>query len=126
MSKFLKVPRYDFKDSRRFTVVLEDELHYHSDILKTIIVVPAGFETDGASVPKFYWFRIPPFGKHFKAAIIHDFLCDIGNPLRPEVNFKVAAKVFREALKVCGVGWLRRNTMYQAVRRAGPRFKAKD
>lgn len=126
MSKFLKVPKYDFKDFRKFTVILEGELHYRSDILETTIVVPAGFETDGASVPKFYWFRIPPFGKHFKAAIVHDFLCDIGNPLRPKVDFKVAAKIFREALKVCEVDWLRRNTMYQAVRWAGPRFKTRD
>lgn len=39
-----------------------------------IIVVPAGFVTDLASVPRLVWSFYPPDGPWAKAAIIHDFL----------------------------------------------------
>ena len=38
------------------------------------IVVPAGFVTDLASVPRAVWSFYPPDGPWAKAAIIHDFL----------------------------------------------------
>lgn len=37
------------------------------------IIIPAGFETDGASVPRLLWFLMPPFGVLLKGAILHDF-----------------------------------------------------
>ena len=40
----------------------------------TRIVVPAGFVTDGASVPRVFWRIVPPFGLHFNAAVVHDWL----------------------------------------------------
>lgn len=40
------------------------------------ITVPAGFETDFASIPKWAddWFGLNPNGKYAKAAVIHDWL----------------------------------------------------
>ncbi len=38
------------------------------------IIIPAGFETDLASVPKFLWSFFPPFGDDLIAYIIHDYL----------------------------------------------------
>lgn len=38
------------------------------------IVIPAGFETDLSSVPKFLWGLFPPFGRGLLAYLIHDFL----------------------------------------------------
>ncbi len=38
------------------------------------IKVPSGFRTDLASVPRPMWSILPPFGKHSRAAIIHDYL----------------------------------------------------
>lgn len=38
------------------------------------IALPAGTLTDGASVPRFLWSLIPPTGRHFAAAILHDDL----------------------------------------------------
>ena len=38
------------------------------------IVVPAGFVTDYASIPRALTFIIPPRGKYNRPAIIHDFL----------------------------------------------------
>lgn len=39
-----------------------------------LIIVPAGFVTDLASVPRMVWSFYPPDGPWAKAAIIHDFL----------------------------------------------------
>lgn len=42
------------------------------------ITVPAGFMTDGASVPRILWWFLPPWGdRATRAAIIHDFACDM-------------------------------------------------
>jgi hypothetical protein len=38
------------------------------------VVVPKGFETDFASVPRVFWTIIPPDGKYTKAAVVHDYL----------------------------------------------------
>ena len=37
-----------------------------------VVTVPAGFDTDGASVPRVFWSVLDPFGPYFKAAVIHD------------------------------------------------------
>src|SRR5687767_15087853 len=40
--------------------------------------VPAGTETDGASIPRIFWVTHPPFtGKYRRAAVIHDHYCRI-------------------------------------------------
>src|SRR4051812_2279337 len=39
-----------------------------------LIVAPAGFVTDLASIPRIVWSVYPPDGPWVKAAIIHDFL----------------------------------------------------
>ena len=39
--------------------------------------VPKGYETNGADVPKLFWWFVPPFKPKFLPAIIvHDYLCD--------------------------------------------------
>ena len=76
---------------------LDDYLIYLSDIIGRIIV-PLGFETDLASVPRLPIFYALWGGKAHYEAVIHDYLyredCD------PIVSFKVANKVFLEAMKV--------------------------
>jgi len=39
-----------------------------------LIVVPAGFITDLASIPRLFWNILPPFGKYTAGAVIHDYL----------------------------------------------------
>lgn len=41
-----------------------------------IVVVPTGYLTDGASIPRIFRGYINPWGRHARAAIIHDVLCD--------------------------------------------------
>ena len=105
--------------------ILNHSLHYHSDFLGKIIVVPKGFVSDGASVPRALWSLYPPFGRYLEAAIVHDWFCVLGQKEASPIDYRDAAKVFKEAMKVCGVSWWRRNKMYWAVRLGGPRFKAK-
>ena len=127
-AQFIQIPKYEFiKLSRkpfRRGVLLKGPLVYYSKQLRDCVCVPSGFQSDGASVPKFLWDRMPPFGKYLEAAIVHDFYCTLGRDGRSPIGFRQAAKIFREAMAACGVGWYRRNIMYQAVRWFGPKFKS--
>jgi len=37
------------------------------------IIIPAGFITDGASIPRWLWWFISPFGPLLEGALVHDF-----------------------------------------------------
>ena len=39
-----------------------------------VVVVPIGFRTDLASVPRVLWALLPPFGRYDAAAVLHDYL----------------------------------------------------
>jgi len=47
------------------------------------IIIPAGFETDGASVPRLFWNIMLPYGKLRYGAIPHDFFYQHGYLLSP-------------------------------------------
>lgn len=74
-------------------------------------VVPRGFRTDFASVPRGLWNIIPPVGLYGKATVLRDYLCET-----KIVSRKEADRLFLEAMEVLGVGWLKRKTMYFGVR----------
>lgn len=74
-------------------------------------LVPAGFITDGASVPRAFWSIFPHDGGSFPAAIIHDW--DYMHSLGTR---KQADKRFLSNMKRCGLGWLHRLIIYRAVR----------
>jgi hypothetical protein len=128
-------------------VRLIDSLEYRvgqADSPETIIV-PAGFETDFASIPWGLWNLFPPLGPWARPAIIHDFLYAtagdglwprgkglvlmrnwITGPIRktwcaPTYSRKEADRVFLEALGVVEppVPAWRRQVMYRAVRLGG-------
>lgn len=86
-------------------------------------VVPAGFTTDGASVPELaQWLTgWKPWDEPQRwAAIVHDWAyCS------PGVRKLWADRAFREVLRSEGAGWLRRWAMYAAVRvGGGPAYRA--
>lgn len=78
------------------------------------VVVPNGFKTDYASVPKIFRNIINTYGKHGKAAVVHDWLysknCNI------DITRAEADKIFLEIMKECGVGTIKRQFMYRMVR----------
>lgn len=83
------------------------------------VYVPAGYLTDGASVPRIFWNLLPPWGKYGAAAIVHDYLCEFleiqvdGIPQR--ITRKQADLILLEAMEVLEVPWLTRNVMHGAV-----------
>ena len=99
----------DTGDGRNYRLL--KNLMYFSGPLR--IVVPKGFETDYASVPRFLWNIIPPTGKYSRAAVVHDYL------YRSQITSRVVADaIFYEAMRALGVTW-RCWIMYMAVRLFG-------
>lgn len=102
----------------RSTWRLQTDLAYLSE-LYGMIVVPAGFETDFASVPRVpiaWWLA---GGTADASAVIHDYLVRRHYP-QCKISWRRAADVFREAMKHEGVPAWRRWLMYHAVLGADP------
>lgn len=85
------------------------------------IVIPAGFETDWASVPWWADGVVPSFGPYAPATIPHDYLYSLGGRLPDGRTFtrKQADDLFLDLLKELGVPWWKRSLMYRAVRTGG-------
>jgi hypothetical protein len=94
---------------------LAHPLEFESVALGRTITVPAGFETDFASVPRLplaYWLF---GGVADEAAVIHDYA--YSGALR--VTRKQADELFSEAMKACGTAAWRRGPMWLGVRLFG-------
>lgn len=78
------------------------------------IVVPAGFESDAASVPRLFWRTFPPWGRYTPAAVVHDWLYVCRHDPRAEAD-----AVFLELMAHLRVPWLQRRLMFRAVRLFG-------
>lgn len=79
------------------------------------IVVPRGFRTDFASIPRVFRVALDPANDVAPAALVHDFLYTCGQ----FEERALADRVFLDALRANGVGWIRARTMWAAVRLAG-------
>jgi hypothetical protein len=54
--------------------------------------VPTGYKTNGADIPRAFWWFVPPFKpKYLPAVIMHDYLCDLK-------EYELADNVFEEML----------------------------
>lgn len=84
-------------------------------------LVPSGFETDFASVPRMFWWLLPRHGRWTKAAVLHDFLWREAK--KGNISFCDADGIFRRVMRELGVGYLRRRLMWAAVRWAGGALK---
>jgi len=97
----------------RWKLVSFFEYHVGSFPSDEVIRVPAGFETDFASVPRLFWPIFPPYGATYgKAAVVHDFLW---TQARSRQDLRRAAHVFSGALAVLGAPLLTRLLMVAAV-----------
>ena len=83
------------------------------------ITVPAGYLTDGGTIPRLFWVAIPPWGDHGQAAILHDHLCEYlvvsNNGTSQAITRKQADEILLTAMEVTGVPKLKRNIIYYAV-----------
>lgn len=96
-------------------VIRNSEVRYRftADYLIHGIIIPKGFETDGASVPKIFWWAFPPVEIYFGSAVVHDFQLESG------VDWKSAERDFKINLKSDGVSDSRIFLMVNAVRLYG-------
>lgn len=80
------------------------------------ITAPAGFETDGASIPRFFWRLIgPPLaGKYAPAAVLHDYLYQ-----RQIFTRRGSDVVFKFMMETLGVPQWKINLIYYGVRLGG-------
>ena len=104
-----------FQGGRQFFRLAEPYFLDLNGAIRLTLTVPAGFETDFASVPRLLWPLFPPTGPWLEASIVHDF-CYSGQV--PFSRF-LADALFRELMKLYGVPLWRRVLMYYAVRLFG-------
>jgi hypothetical protein len=95
------------------TWALVDPLVYQGS--RQRFVVPAGFRTDFATVPRPVAWLVPRFGAYTLAAILHDWLCTEGI-LSGAVTSSQADGIFRRVMRESGVPVLRRWLMWAGVR----------
>lgn len=71
------------------------------------VTVPAGYLTDGASVPRVFWSMLPPWGAYGQAAVVHDLICEylsiVDNGILKRINRKRCDDILDEAMGVLGV-----------------------
>jgi len=80
------------------------------------ITVKKGFDFDGASIPKWLWsiYGSPLNGNYVVASLIHD-----GLYASQKVTKSVSDKIFLDIMKQSSVGYIKRTSMYLAVRVLG-------
>lgn len=85
--------------------------------------VPAGYQTDGASIPRFFQPLIggPWTEAYIKAAVVHDFYIR-----RQSVSAESVHKVFYMALLAAGTDLSRARQMHFAVGKFGPQWQQID
>jgi hypothetical protein len=81
------------------------------------VVVPAGFITDFASVPRILWSIYPPTGRYSKATVIHDYLYSAGKSMGYDRKF--CDKMLLNGMEALDVGFFVRLPMYIGVRLFG-------
>jgi Protein of unknown function (DUF1353) len=82
------------------------------------VVIPKGFLTDLASVPRMFWPIFPPWEQYGPAALLHDYLYSQRSWSR-----KQSDESFKLVMGQLGVSSFTRNMIYIAVRFGGARAK---
>jgi len=76
-------------------VILEKDYKINEDF-----VIPAGFKSDGATIPRLLWWFIPPFKpKYLPAVIVHDYLCNLEKYRQADVWFSYLLLQIEDSFK---------------------------
>jgi hypothetical protein len=94
--------------------MLTEPLEYQDG--QKIYVVPAGFVTNFASIPRPARILITGHGRERLAATLHDYL------YFTKYDRRHADKLFLKAMESSGVNWFLRHAMHKAVRVGGWAF----
>lgn len=127
MSSFTKPLIVEVFDNGRKFKVVEPFTYYRENNEKEVLTVPAGFETDFASIPRIFWNIYPPTGggtkrtSYGKCAVLHDAAYQFGWYSRKECD-----KLFLEAMEAIGVGKFTRYLFYYCVRLFAKNHYMKD
>lgn len=87
-----------------------------------LIIVNAGYVTNGADIPRLFWRLYPPFSpEYMPAVVIHDYLCDkaideYANKADLQDKFLYADNAFREILERLDISKSKVKVFYNAVR----------
>ncbi len=130
MAGFLTPLDLEYIDGCHWKVIKSFEYCLKEPDAPDRVVIPEGFITDFASIPRVLWPVLPPTGKYGKAAVVHDALytnrtvtmmwADPESTLTARyVNRGQADHILLEAMQVLGVSWLTRSTVYAGVRSGG-------
>lgn len=92
---------------------LEKPFHYVPRSRERVVIVPIGFESDLASVPRIPVIFAAYGGRGSWAAIIHDYLCHQAQDHVPDR--RIADEIFLEALQDAGMSQAEAWPMYIAV-----------
>lgn len=102
--------------------------YYYADVERDeVIVIPAGFEFDLATIPRPIWWLIAPFDLSIVAPLVHDFQYyhkGITPTLSGHVTYsrRESDRLFNRIMKDESVPMWRRRLAYSAVRAFGWAF----
>ena len=90
----------------------------------TVYIVPKGFSTDGASIPRFLWplFGTPMEVPRLYVALLHDYLYTIGPKVDPDPKCVLRAQadlIYRDFNIQLGCPKVRTNVEYWFIRKCG-------
>jgi len=92
----------------------EVDEEYRTEVLGETIVIPQGFVSDLASVPRILWLFISPFGRYTEGAVVHDYLY-----LRSDFSRKECDDIFLELMRRNRTNEFTAQLIYRAVRYFG-------
>lgn len=130
MNRILDPIRVEFVSGGVWRVLTTFKYHIGAPNSTQVVVVPEGFITDFASIPRLLWNILPPTGPYVPAALAHDLLyrdaaiwsADAPCPTAyrwKTIDRAFADNVFLEIMQVLGIGWWVRHAMYLGVRAGG-------
>lgn len=99
------------KGRRKFKLISSFKYHVGTYPSDKILIVPIGFKTDFASIPRIVWPIVSPFDEYAKAAVLHDWMYYKGMYSR-----KKSDEIFNEAMKVLDTPEWKRLLVYFFVR----------
>ncbi|SFV63525.1 hypothetical protein MNB_SV-14-1023 [hydrothermal vent metagenome] len=68
------------------------------------VVVPVGFVTNGADIPRVFWSFYPPNrSDYLPAVIVHDYLCWMAKKTDDDTLYEKADEYFKEILEALGI-----------------------
>lgn len=110
----IESPDFVFVKRGPLTAILRTDMPYQIGDTRDSIIVPSGFVTDFASIPRALWSRISPVDDYKLAAVVHDYLYWYQPCERGEADNLLAIAMAEE-----GVAFSDRAAVYAGVRAGG-------